>query len=241
MKKFLSIVSILLLTISLNAQENFKQEMSPNGIFDQVFDRFGNKYSLEDLKIDTGLDSNNVQKSALLCSSGYFDIYFEAGSGMEGSSSVEVAHRNVVCQVFSDISDFINSPLSNVGNTNRVNIEVRDIGQFISSPSTSGVLGAATSYYNVPNNTTSGFGGIADNEIWKTIHSGVDSYTNVTAPISSTGTSFYHGMMYFNFSNSGISWNTNLSLASSPTGLVDLYSVILHEVTHALGFASLID
>lgn len=241
MKKFLSIVSILLLTISLNAQENFKQEMSPNGIFDQVFDRFGNKYSLEDLKIDTGLDSNNVQKSALLCSSGYFDIYFEAGSGMEGSSSVEVARRNVVCQVFSDISDFINSPLSNVGNTNRVNIEVRDIGQFISSPSTSGVLGAATSYYNVPNNTTSGFGGIADNEIWKTIHSGVDSYTNVTAPISSTGTSFYHGMMYFNFSNSGISWNTNLSLASSPTGLVDLYSVILHEVTHALGFASLID
>lgn len=231
-------ITIILILICNHSKAQIETHYSPDSLLETVFDRYGNKYKLENIKIES---DSSLLRSSLLCSSGYFDIYFETGSGMEGSSSVEVARRAVVCQVFLDISNFINSPLSNVGNTNRVNIEVRDINQFVTSPSTSGVLGAATSYYNVPNNTTSGFGGIADNEIWKTIHSGVDSYTNVTAPISPAGASFYHGMMYFNFSNPGVNWNTDLSLASSPAGLVDLYTVILHEVTHALGFASLID
>ncbi len=47
-------------------------------------------------------------------------------------------------------------------------------------------------------------------------------------------------MMAFNFSNPGILWHTNLGGPTS-AGLYDLYSVALHEVTHALGFASLIN
>ena len=41
-------------------------------------------------------------------------------------------------------------------------------------------------------------GGILDGEIWKTIHLGVDSYTNVL-----NGTNlFYHGRVAFNFNDS---------------------------------------
>jgi hypothetical protein len=238
MKRFLSIVSLLLLTISLNAQENFKQEMSPNGIFDEVFDRFGNKYSLEDLRIDTGLDSNNVQKSALLCSSGYFDLYFEANSGMEGNSPTEVARRNVICQLFTDLSQFIVPANPSV----KVNIWVRDISNIISNPDTSGVLGLASGFYTVPSNAPT-FSGIADNEIWKTINSGTNSYTNVASPLNSLGgsnASFYHGVVAFNFSNPIINWHTNLT-QTTLAGLYDMYAVALHEATHALGFASLID
>lgn len=224
-------------------------QISPAGILDAVFDQYGNKYSLDDIKVgNTKANSQGIQKtSALLCTSGYFNLYFETGSGMDGTSTAETDRRNVICQVFSDISAFINSPLSNIGNTNRVNVWVRDISQIVSSPSTSGVLGLATAFYNVPQNNTAGFGGIADNEIWKTIHTGTDSYINVASPlvtaggVNSSGGTFYHGMMAFNFNNSGINWNTNLSLASSPSSLYDLYSVALHEVTHALGFASLIN
>ena len=74
MKKVLSTLSLLLAFIAnVNAQQTStgsftQQNMSPNGIFDEVFDRFGTKYSLEDIRIDTRLDSNNTEKSALLCS-----------------------------------------------------------------------------------------------------------------------------------------------------------------------------
>jgi len=187
-------------------------QVSPDGILDAVFDQYGNKYSLDDIKVgNTKANSQGVMKtSSLLCTSGYFNLYFEVGCGMEGTSTAETDRRNVICQVFSDISAFVNSPLSNPGNNNRVNIWVRDINQIVSGSSTSGVLGLATAFYNVPQNTAAGFGGIADNEIWKTIHTGTDSYINVASPlvtaggVNSSGGTFYHGMMAFNFNNSGI-------------------------------------
>ncbi|MFN7332196.1 MAG: hypothetical protein ACK5SB_04310, partial [Flavobacterium sp.] len=93
-------------------------------------------------------------------------------------------------------------------------------------------LGLASSYYlPTPNG-----GGILDGEIWKTIHLGVDSYTNVL-----NGTNlFYHGRVAFNFNDPSINWNTNLSI-NSPSNLYDLYTVILHEVVHSLGFGSFIN
>jgi len=223
---------------SQSTQQNINQEMSPNGIFDEVFDRFGTKYSLEDIRIDTRLDSNNVQKSVFLCSGGYFDLYFEANSGMDGSSPIQVARRNVICQLFNDLSQFIVPANPNV----KVNIWVRDIANIISSPATSGVLGLASGFYTMPSNAPT-FRGIVDNEIWKTINSGTNSYTNVTSPLNSLGgpnASFYHGVVAFNFSDPTINWHTDLS-QTTLVGLYDMYTVALHEATHALGFASLID
>lgn len=228
--------------------------LSPNGVLENVFDHYGNKYKLSDIIV--GKDVRN-QKGQLLrgtnptpMTCGYYNLYFEAGSGMENTSNAEhMARRAVVCQVFTDLSNFINTPLTTNGLNNRVNIWVRNINNVIVPPASSlGVPGLASSFYSMPYNTTAGFGGIVDNEVWKTIHTGVDSYTNVVSPLVSSGISsgtsgiFYHGMMAFNFTDTTtpINWNTNLSIASFPN-LYDLYSVVLHEVVHSLGFASLIN
>lgn len=217
------------------------------GQLDVVFDQQGRKYKLDDIRIQK---TNQVQTPPLLCStsSGYFNLYFDAGCGMDGSTQLDIDRRNVICQVFADISAFINSPLSNSGN--RVNIWIRDINPLLpgytpwgnpNPAATSGALGMATSFHCIPSNYNSqNISRIADNEIWKTIHAGTDSYQNVSLPLTATGGTFYHGAVAFNFSNLGINWNTNLSLATAPATLYDLYSVALHEVTHALGFATLI-
>jgi len=236
MKKILTLLFVLF-SLIVNSQQNH-QEMSPNGIFDDVFDRFGNKYSLEDIRVDTRIDSNGTQKTVLLCTAGYFDLFFESGSGMEGTTPIELARRNVLCQVFSDLSQFITPADPNV----RVNIWVRSIANIVSNPSTSGVLGLASGFYTVPAGAPT-FSGIVDNEIWKTINSGTNSYTNVASPLNSLGgpnASFYHGVVAFNFSNTSINWHTNLSQTTT-AGLYDMYTIALHEATHALGFASLID
>ncbi|MFZ4401953.1 MAG: T9SS type A sorting domain-containing protein [Bacteroidales bacterium] len=256
MKKFILIFLLAVIGLTANSYGQYNNGsiadssnlgITPSGFFDAVFDHYGNKYNLYDIKIDsvkTGIEGT-LKSTNLLCTSGYFNLYFETGSGMEGNGASDIARRSVVCQVFSDISAFINSPLTSTGN--KVNIWIRDINQIVQNSSTSGVLGLASAFYNLPSSSTSGFGGIADNEVWKTIHSGIDSYTNVTSPIISTGgqvttgVTFYHGMAAFNFNNPSINWNTNLTIANSPTGLYDLYSVVIHEVTHALGFASLIN
>jgi hypothetical protein len=172
-------------------------------------------------------------------------LFFEVGSGMEDvTNPVHNARRAVVCQVFQDLSNYINSPLSTSGQ--RVNIWVRNINNVLPNPD--GFLGLATGFYNLPSNAT--FGGIADNEIWKTIHTGQDSYLNSTIPLTTLGGSsnqsglFYHGMITFNFNTNNtnpIEFNTDLTTQTIPANQFDLYSAVLHEVTHALGFASLMD
>lgn len=212
--------------------------LSPGGKLENVFDRFGKNYSLREISTSAG--SNTAGRSQMLCSSGIFELYFEAGSGMEGNSSAENARRAVVCQVFSDLSDFIKTPLHNSGNNTKVRIWVRDLSQITTSTST---LGIATGFYSVPASPNLVLGGILDNEIWKTIHTGVDSYTNVNNPMISSSDEdpssglFYHGMMAIKINTN---WNTNLSTNATISN-TDLYSVVLHELLHALGFASLID
>jgi len=248
-----------LIAHSQNSPNSTGPNVTPNGSLENVFDSYGRKYKLSDIIIGNDvLDSNAKVLSSTSptpVTYGYFNLYFESGCGMENSSNptqntINLARRAVVGRVFTDISNFIVSPLSTPGNTNRVNIWVRNINNVIVAPnSPNGIPGLASSFFNMPYNTTNGFGGIADNEIWKTIHLGRDSYTNVVSPLFSNGVNnsgvsgvFYHGMMAFNFSDTTtpINWNTNLSLTSFP-GLYDLYSVVLHEVIHAIGFGSMIN
>jgi hypothetical protein len=250
MKNVFSIFLLIFLSIynvSIGQDLN-STDLTPNGRLDNVFDRYGKKIPLSDLLIDK--KGGGTKSIGPLCSSGYFDLYFEVGSGMEGNSPIELARRAVVCQVFSDLSQFIETPNPSI----HVNILIKNINTELSgfNPTTnpnpaasSNVLGLATSYYVLPSLGPNIIGGIADNEIWKTINSGIDSYTNVASPLSSTsssnnGSGYYHGMVALNFNNPSINWHLNLSQNTS-NGLYDLYSVILHEVTHALGFASLIN
>ncbi len=218
--------------------------MSPNGVLDNVFDNYGNKYNLLDVLINPNKTSSSTTLSNCSANS-YFNLYFETGCGMEivGDANHD-QRRLVVCKVFEDISNFINSPLTATGN--KVNIWVRNINAIPNVINS--VLGLATGFYTGPSSNISG--GIIENEIWKTIHLGVDSYSNISAPLvpnsanaSSTGF-YYHGMVAFNFNNINnlpvVNWNNNLG-TSCPANKYDLYSVALHEITHALGFASLIN
>ncbi len=237
--KFLLAFMFIFLFESIPAMpQSLDNSISPDGLLETVFDNYGNRYSLSDIKIPD--DSSSYIMQSVTCSPGYFNLFFE--NGWEGSTANAPAKEAVICQVLSDLSNFIVSPLN--GSTTKVNIWVRNINAFIANPSTSITLGIATPFYCLPYNTTSNFGGIADNEIWKTIQSGTNSYTNVAAPLNMTssgasgsGLNYYHGQMAFNFENSQVSWNLNLSNGSG-TGQFDFYSTVLHEMMHALGFAS---
>jgi hypothetical protein len=219
--------------------------LSPNGVLEKVYDRFGKAYKLSDIKKPNQLNTTTNKSVLINCSpTSIFNLYFEPGCGMDSTTdALQIARRAVVCQVFQDISDFINTPLTTTGN--KVNIWVRNINNMSSTPNN--FLGLATSFYNVPSSTTAG--GISDGEVWKTITLGVDSFANVASPLVTSGANsngsgvFYHGMVGFNFNTNNlppVNWHT--SLGSVPAlGFFDLYTVALHEITHALGFASLID
>ncbi len=252
-KVFHLFVLFLLFTSSFFAQkhEPINLHDDENKLLNEVFDNYGNKYSLTDIKIvkkerDVQIQNRFVDTT---CDSGIFRLHFTSGSGMiDGEHPNAASRRSVICQVFHDISEFINSPLKTNGLNNKVEIWVRDINDLVSSPSTSNVLGIASGFYNLPSSNPPPvvLGGIADNEIWKTIHTGIDSYTNVSFPIIPAGSSteisglYYHGLVAMNFHNNTFNWNYDLSNPAS-SSQIDLYSVVLHEVIHSLGFSSLID
>lgn len=231
------------LTCSKNktwAQADSSWIFTPGGYLDTVLDRFGNKYPLGEIAINDKVRGAYRGGYAGLhistCSSGYFQIYMEDGCGFEGSYAAATARLNVICQVLHDLSEFIHSPLTATGQ--KVNIWLRPMGSIAGGP----FAAVATSFHSVPYSTTAS--GISDNAVWVTINSGIDAYTNVASPLLtagglsvSSGTTFFHGMMAF---DTALNWNTNLSMAPSGTQR-DLYSVALHEICHALGFATLID
>lgn len=211
--------------------------LTPGGLLDTAIDRTGHRYHLLSIAVNdtlrAGGDSLTVNKISS-CSSGYFQLYFEPGSGMEDDGNpAHLARRNVLCHLLSDISSFVHSPLS--ANGNKINMWIRDKAQV---PGALG-LGYATSFFNVA--ATTNLGGIADNSAWLTINSGNDAYRGTIPPTqlsSSTAGTCFHIIATFDFDS--YAWHTDLSTPPSISEY-DLYTVGLREMTHALGLASEID
>lgn len=213
-----------------------KPSLTVGGFFDSVYDRFGTGYPLYQLATDTGLRSfygRPTPQADIMytCNSGYFQIYLEPGCGMDSFLTVPAhqARLNVICQVLHDLSSFISSPLTLTGK--KVNILIRNPAYML-APS---AAAAASGFYAYAKRAPAG--SIADNVVWTTIHSGQDAYTSVINPLV-TNSAFYHGIAAFNFSS--LTWHTNLTTAPSAVEL-DLYSIALHEFSHLLGFATLIE
>ena len=251
MKLLLCIPALLFTSLTFAQKTASEISYTPNGIFDQVFDNEGRVYALSDIQISKPHlnKGENVTVKSTPFNAGIFEIYFESGSGMETVGDPQHDQRRaIILQAFQDISDFINTPLKDVGNTNKVKFWVRN-------PTTMGLpanaAGSASAFYSFPNYSAAlssqslDIKGILDNEVWKTIHTGVDSYTNTVFPIFNTNATgnFYHGWACFNFAGT-VNWNLDYTkynpATAYPTNYTDFYSTIIHEVTHTLGFNSLI-
>jgi len=219
---------------------------TPSGFFDTVYDRFGTKYPLLNLSTDDRLRAKYAYNPSAVqlvtqyaCTSGYFDIYLETGCGMENYATYtpHAQRLNVVCHVLHDLSAFIQSPLDTTGK--KVRVLVRNYHSVVSvSP---GPAAVASPYFIVPD--APHVSGIVDGASWITILSGQDAFTGVISPlVSSGGLSFYHGYIAMDTS---LLWNTDLAnlpdSSVNSDGYYDLYTVLLHESLHLLGFASLID
>ncbi len=229
------IVAFCYLQTSVRAQ--FSQPLSPEGIFDTIYDKDGTKYLLSDFEIAKYYSGLYAGKSvAATCNSGYFNLYFQTGSLGSGSTAQQNANQTVICKVFEDISNFIKAP-----GTPTVNILIA-----YDNTISGGILGYATQFYTMPAGTATTVGGIVDGQVYRTITSGKDAYINCAPLLYNVGVNattpnggYFHGMAAFNFDS--YPWYTTLGSLSVPAGQFDLYSIALHEVTHALGFASLIN
>lgn len=233
--KTILLCALFLLSITqLRSQTVSATPFTPGGHFDKIYDKDGRSYDLKDYQVR--IDDPNAARqvsSTTSCTAGYFNVYFALGCGMETNSASDIQERAVICEVLKSISSMVNNTLS--ATSTKVNILVETFS-VVALP---GALGVASGFLTFPANPASANPGIATNMIYKTITSGQNAYIGITPPViaSGTGNGFYHGLMAF---DPNATWNTTMTIAP-PAGTYDLFTVALHEITHALGFASLID
>ncbi len=247
MKRVFLIVVLIMIFGKQFSQITKQPRVSPisqGRIFDTLFDRFGKKYSLDDIRLgaNPSMNTNTQGKGysenqtttvpSQSCSAGYFNLYFSTGSYYDGNTSAQ----NALCQLFTDVTGFINSSLSPVSGIGvKVNILCRN-----TPTSVPNALAAASSFYSLPLSPTNPNQGIIDNQIQKTIITGADPFAGLPIALFPGASNFYHGYIETNPNPLGGVWNTNLSSITIGAGNYDFYTIMLHEVVHALGFASLI-
>lgn len=231
--------------MTVRAQFDTIPQYSIGGWFEYVFDDEGNKIPLAQVMVRPELIAQ-IAQMPVTCEAGYFKLHFMPGSGMDEDNAIHAERRNTVCQVFSDLSAFIASPLQQGSNTNFVNIRISDSEPLSLPPfiAPNFPLGGASAYYLVPFSDNPIFGGIADGLVWQTILSGQDPYVTTgilldTPGNPNSGSGFYHGRLLLNFIN--YDWNADLSIDIGVPDTYDLYTVTLHEAMHMLGITTLID
>lgn len=213
----------------------------------RMYDRFGNEYLPSDIAFDsTGRSTAHGRLSApctnCSCVAGMFTLIFEDvleahGYGFDDATN-GAARRATACQVYSDLSNLLYDV--NPTNGGRVNIWINSEQSFLNviniyTPFPINSLGVGSSFMSAPRDLRNA---IMDGEVWKTIKSGYSSYGINLYPPANTFLDYYHGYLAVDFSSA--TYNTDLTSNSVTSSQVDLYSVILHQAIHTLGFTSLI-
>jgi len=211
------------------------------GIPLQIFDDFGNTFSLEQVR-------QPQQRQQLTCDIGAdgliigenfdYQVDFDDPEG-QGFNAYPVA-KEVVCKVLKDVSYLIEAQPDVCNEGAKPVIRIHMLTSFYEYNSEGYALGTASAlYYNYsyqyPNSNMRP--GIADNSIWKYLNTGQDP----TLSPYLNGANYYHGEMFFNFDEQ-INWNFDYSNSSytNSFGNPDFYQVVLHEVLHMFGISSLI-
>lgn len=175
------------------------------------FDRFGNSYEAADL--DAFYHPNDVFFED--CNSGIFTLQFQTMGNVPAWTTEEMM---TVCSTFNYLSGLVSSG----SNTNQIFIRVTKDDACASD-------GAGSPIWQ------NGECGITNSIIFDQIASGINNYP----------TGWISGLICIRSNPSVGSWHTlsqDCSPVNSCVGITeaDLYTVILHEALHIVGFASLI-
>jgi len=162
--------------------------------FDYVADGSGNKFRLLDINVDspnpfgknTGGGTTTVN-SAASCQAGYFTLHYNPTSFLSSNTN-SLALQNVICQVFSDISNLIISPLSAVTNSAPIHI-------LCSNLNASGYAATGEAIFAYPNNPINPNQGFILSEVQRSIQSGLPPYSNLSAVSAPAAASFYAGYL----------------------------------------------
>lgn len=210
-------------------------------------DRFGNLYHPNEIAIKTNpsVTSGGSTFSFAMpfpikdsCTSGMFKLHF-VQEPVSGTGFSLAAHRDVICEVFRDISRLIenqsgsSAPYINIMVASDTSITVKNSG--ISLPSGVNIVG--TSFEPIKYNLKNAW---MDNIIYTSIKNGKSAYTNLMGMDNQLHSSFYnytHGLLIVNFKNK--TWYTNFNDTSSiPSNQDDLYTHTLQQALHMLGLSS---
>lgn len=241
--KLLLIAQYLLFAITSVLSQGTCSEYDTTGNAVFIMDRFGNCYSpasiaLPQPQVLSALAGGGNPQNGV-CQCGIFELTFldvienvidpnpsNGGIGYGFNHPTEGQKRiDITCRVYSDLSRLLQPAPSGVP----VRIEIKRS----TDPIPSGVAGVGSTYYvefNIPT--------FAQGMVAKTIISGQDPYVALSA-YDPNFLNDPHGYLQINF-------DINFDLLATdnpplPTGWGKLYSLVLHEATHSLGIASLID
>ena len=116
----------------------------------------------------------------------------------------------------------------------------------------SGTLGEGESFFFVPSSASfaNSLKGILDNSVWTTIKTGQDAFISADYPLLLPGSyplpalvgekPVMYASLKIDLQNPAFAFHTKLT-TQPITGEYDLYTIVLHEIVHTLGFYSLIN